>query len=417
MSRNAERGRALADRGAAHFNAGRARRALEDFTAAARLGVDGAHYYAAHARLSLGQLPEAAAAFEAAIRAAPDSLPAYLDLASLLHRQGRLLDAGRTLRAALKRSPGDAGIRRRLGELEAGTSAGSQSCFELSLPDGKVLVPRLGNLPVEVLALLAGVKPVIHCWASESDLPAFEELCRRLRLELHIFQGEDRLGVLLGRDAKALRRTARLWDGEYFNPGRSLGYPPCCTRFYYTHVVARRGLDLVQSIHRHTRGRGPLPFALNDVFYLYSRVPSVQSGARRQRLFARNPGLDLDVLNLIPWHPCSYRCGPSLKKAASIWRTARKAAPEFAEALRACLARPVVFWDWDRFAVLRRRPGPGVSYAAVEPPFSSLEPRLLARLRSADRVEATPNGLRLWKGRSPLGPLGGAPAPILLDFQ
>lgn len=417
MSRRAADGKSLAERGAEHFNAGRARRALEDFTAASRLGFDPAFYYAAHARLSLGQIPEAAADFEAAIRARPDALPAYLDLASLLHRQGRLLDAARTLRAALKRSPANPEILRRLAELKAGPGSAAKSFFELNLPDGKVRVPRLSNLPVEIIALLAGVKPVIHCWAAEADLPAFEELCRRLRLELHIFQGEDRLGVLLGRDAKNLRRTARLWDGEYFNPGRSLGYPPCCTRFYYAHVVAKRGLDLIQSIHRHTRGKGPLPFALNDVFYLYSRVPSVQSGARRQKLFARNPGLDLDLLNLIPWHPCSYRCKPSLKKAAAIWKTARKAAPGFASALRACLARPVVFWDWDRFAVLRRRPGPAVSYAAVEPPLSSLEPRLLARLRSADRIEPTPKGLRLWKGPRPLGLLGGSPAPILLDFE
>lgn len=417
MSRKKTAGQALVDRGAAHFNAGRPRRALEDFTAASRLGFGAAFYYAAHARLSLGQVPEAAAAFEAAILALPDALPSYLDLASLLHRQGRLLDAARILRAALKRAPGDPAIVRRLAELKAGPRSGPGAFFELALPGGPVRVPRLGNLPVEVLALLAGVKPVIHCWAAESDLPAFEELCRRLRLELHVFQGTERLGVLLGRDAKSLRRTARLWDGEYFNPGRSLGYPPCCTRFYYAHVVAKRGLDLVQSIHRHTRGKGPLPFALNDVFYLYSRVPSVQSGARRQKLFARNPGLDLDLLNLIPWHPCSYRCAPSLRKAAAIWRTARKAAPEFAAALRACLARPVVFWDWDRFAALRRRPGPGVSYAAVEPPFSSLEPRLLARLRAADRVEAAPDGLRLWKGPRPLGLLGGSPAPILLDFR
>ncbi|MDP3543722.1 MAG: hypothetical protein Q8T11_14735 [Elusimicrobiota bacterium] len=176
------KGEALVARGAAHFNAGRPREALADFSAAFRLGVDraDARYFSAHARLSLWELPEALAAFAALIRAFPAHLPAYLDLASLLHREGRLLDAARTLRA--------------------------------------------------------------------------------------------------------------------------------------------------------------------------------------------------------------------------------------------CLARPVVFWDWSRFAVLKRRPGPDLSYGAVEPPFSLLEARLLSRLKGADRAVTTPAGLELWKGPKRLGLLGGSPAPVLLDF-
>jgi len=415
---------ALVARGAARFNAGRPREALAAFDAAFSLGFDraDARCFAAHAHLAVGEIPEAVAAFEAAIRLDPGHLPAYLDLAGLLHRGGRLLEAAKTLRAALKEAPGHEGALRLLAELKTGGGSAAKSFVELAVPGGPLRVPRLGNLPIEVIALLAGVKPVIHCWAGEADLPAFDELCRRLRLERFVFprpagsRGAERLGVLIGRDAASLKRTARMWDGERFNPGRSLGYPPCCTRWYYSHVVDKKDDDLVRSILRHTRGRTALPFLLNDAFYFYSRVPSVQSGARRQKLFARNPDLDLDLLNLIPWHPCSYRCAPSLAKARRIWKTALKVAPGLAQALRACLGRPVVFWDWSRFAVLRRRPGPGLSYAAVEPPFSLLEPRLLARLEGADRVQVTPAGLELWKGGRRVGLLGGKPAPVLLDF-
>lgn len=408
---------ALVARGAAHFNAGRPREALAAFDAAFSLGLDraDARCFSAHAHLAVGETPEAIAAFEAAIRLEPGHLPAYLDLAGLLHRAGRLLEAAKTLRAALREAPGHEGALRLLAGLKTGGGSATRSFVELAVPGGPLRVPRLGNLPIEVIALLAGVKPVIHCWAGEADLPAFDELCARLRLKKLVIPGA-RLGVLIGRDAAALKRTARLWGGEYFNPGQSLGYPPCCTRWYYSHVVDKKDDDLVRSILRHTRDKAALPFALNDAFYFYSRVPSVQSGARRQKLFARNPGLDLDLLNLIPWHPCSYRCAPSLAKARKIWKTARKVAPELADALRACLARPVVFWDWSRFAVLRRAPGPGLSYAAVEPPYSLLEAKLSARLGSADRIEVTPSGLELWKGPRRLGLLGGSPAPVLLDF-
>lgn len=410
---------ALVARGAAHFNAGRPREALAAFDAAFSLGFDraDARCFSAHAHLAVGEVPEAVAAFEAAIRLEPGHLPAYLDLAGLLHRGGRLLDAAKVLRAALKEAPGHEAARRLLAELETGGGSAPRSFVELAVPGGPLRVPRLGNLPIEVIALLAGVKPVIHCWASEADLPAFDELCRRLRLKKLVIPGE-RLGVLIGRDAAALKRTARLWGGEYFNPGRSLGYPACCTRWYYSHVVDKKDDDLVRSILRHTRGKEALPFLLNDLFYFYSRVPSVQSGARRQKLFARNPDLDLDLLNLIPWHPCSYRCAPSLAKARRIWKTALKVAPELARALRACLGRPVVYWDWSRFAVLAREKSgaEGVAYSAVEPPFSLLEPRLLTKLQSADRVVSTPAGLELWKGPRSLGLLGGSPAPVLLDF-
>jgi len=419
-------GEALTARGIALFNAGRPEAALKDFDSAFRLGVDrpDARYFAAHAQASLGRVPEAIESFTALTRSHPGYLPAYLDLASLLHREGRILDAEKTLRAALKREPGHAEARRRLAALKTGGGEAPAAFVELALPGGPLRVPQLGNLPIEVIALLAGVKPVIHAWAAESDLPAFDELCRRLRLHKFVFprarkaRGAARLGVLIGRDAALLKRTARFWDGERFNPGRSLGYPPCCTRWYYTRVAAQKGRDLVHTIHRHTKNKTALPFLLNNVFYLYSRVPAVQSGARRQKLYAKNTGLDLDRLNLIPWHPCSYRCAPSLKKAAAIWKTAKKVAPDLADALRACLGRPVVFWDWSRFAVLKRvnSVADGVTYAAVEPPFSLLEPRSLLRLKGADRVRETPKGLELWKGSRRLGPLGGTPAPILLDF-
>ena len=66
--------------------------------------------------------------------------------------------------------------------------------------------------------------------------------------------------------------------------------------------------------------------------------------------------------------------------------------------------------------MLQRRPGKDLAYSAIEPPFSLLEPRLMTRLKSADRIEVTPAGLELWKGERRVGPLGGYPAPILLDF-
>lgn len=425
----------LVARGTGHFNAGRHEKALEDFRAALALGHDAAdaRYFTAHALLALGRAPEALEAFAELIERFPAHLAGYLDLADLLHRLGRLLDAAKIIRAALKREPGHEGARRRLAELETGQTgaretapvatrarrapskrvgalisgraltvpaalASGQTEMIFRLKGEPLKVPKLGNLPIEILALLAGVKPVIHLTARTSDLPGLEALRARLNLDLHVFsrtegRGEPRLGVMLGKNSAALRAVAKRWDREDYNPGVPLGYPPCCTRWYRAHAD-EAGRDIVQSIYRHTKKKTKLPFALNDVFYFYSRVSSVQEGARRQKLVAMNPGLDLDLLNLISWHPCAYDCAASKKKAAKIWAAAKKHAPELASALKTILSRPVVFWDWSRFAVLDGN--------KVVAPYSLLEPRLIAKLEKT--------------GMKEIGRLGGSPAPILLDF-
>ena len=456
-----KRAEALVARGAAHFNAGRPREALADFRAAFRLGHDtaDARYFAAHAHLALDQIPEALEAFSALILADPNRVAAYLDLANLLHQQGRLLDAAMTLRAALKQAPGHEAALRRLRELTTGQTgkrpthpvhtrarrpaykragvpitnriapmvpaalAAGKPWHDFRLRSGPVRVKRLGNLPIELLALIAGVKPVIHLTARAVDMPELESLRARLGLKLLVFsrsggRGEERFGVMLGRDAAVLRVTAKLWDRENGNPGVRLGYPACCTRWYYRHADDPGGRDIVQAILRHTKNDEALPFALNNVFYFFSRVSSVQEGARRQKLVAMNPGLDLDLLNLIPWHPCAYDCAPSRAKAAKIWATAKKIAPDLAAALKDILARPVIFWDWSRFAVLAqaRMRSEGVRYSGLASPFSLLEPGLVAKLEQADLVRKTPQGLELWKGDKRLGLLAGSPAPVLLRF-
>ncbi len=421
----------LVARGTEHFNSSRPEKALEDFRAALAQGHDtaDARYFTAHALLALNRIPEALDAFAALIEAFPAHLSAYLDLANLLHRQGRLLDAAKILRAALKREPGHDAARRRLAELNTGQTgerdapppktyarrpatkragalisgramkvpaalASGQTELTFRLNGKPLKVPKLGNLPIELLALLARVKPVIHLTARASDLPGLEALRARLNLEIQVFsrtegRGEARFGVMLGRDAAALRATAARWDREDFNPGVQLGYPPCCTRWYRAHADEAGGRDIVYSIYRNTKKKTKLPFALNNIFYFYSRVSSVQEGARRQKLAAMNPGLDLDLLNLISWHPCAYDCAPSRNKAAKIWAAAKKHAPELAAALKTVLSRPVVFWDWSRFAVLDGK--------KIVAPYSLLEPRLIAELES--------------------GRLTGSPAPILLNFR
>lgn len=290
-----------------------------------------------------------------------------------------------------------------------------------------VLVKGWGNIQIELIAAMAGVKPVLHCWIDEGDLPYVSQLAASLSLKHLVYNragpGTQKLGVMIGKRLEDLEETAGIWDRPRSNPGPQLGYPACCSKFYcdayFDAQPADPPLDCIHHAARNTPPGGKLPFLLNDVFYLYSRKGHPEDSARRETICRKNRGLNMDIMNIIPWHPCSYRCPESLAKGRAIWAKMLQVLPEHALTLRSCLARPVVFWDWTRFAVLKGAgDGPGRwRYEGLQPPYSLLEPELEALLRSGDRIEAASDGrLDVLKGRRRLGPLPGDPAPILLDF-
>lgn len=298
--------------------------------------------------------------------------------------------------------------------------------YPFRLPGGRVFtVKGWGNLPIELVASLAGVKPVIHCWVEPGEMEYMDGLCSAFGLKRLVYarggagSGAERLGLMLGREPRRLKEIAELWDRPQSNPGPQLGYPACCTRFYCDYQAARPGRgDVVLDIHRNTQPRGRLPFLLNNVFYLFSRLWSSGDIEKREAIGRRNPGLDLDSLNVIPWHPCSYRCPESLKKAEAIWATLREVLPELSSVLKACLTRPVLFWDWDRFAVLQGSAnGDGLCpYGRVRPPFSLLEPESLGLLREGEHLRRRGRAWEVWTGGSRrAGVLPGS--PILLDFS
>lgn len=308
---------------------------------------------------------------------------------------------------------------------------------QFRLPGGNsFLVHGWGNLPVELLAAIAGVKPVTHCWVDEGDQDYLSRLCRAFGLEQLVLTrdkgqglslhkgGAARLEVMIGRDASLLRKAADIWHLPGANPGVLLGYPECCVDSYYQWHQRYPSCDLpdyvdvIHNSYRKTSRRSRLPFLLNDVFYLYSRRWGTQGLPQREQLLQRNPGLDMDVMNVIPWHPCSYECEESLRKAQAVWELMRRMAPALAAMLRTCLTRPVLFWDWTRFAVLKGRiEGEEAVYDGVQPPFSLLEPERLAAVRAGRRVSVREEGgIELRDGSPDARPWGGD-APILLAFS
>lgn len=295
--------------------------------------------------------------------------------------------------------------------------------YSFALDDGRrFTIKSWGNLAVEAAAIIAGVKPATQCWIETGDRDYLEQLCAAFGWRSLIYerqrsaQGQERLAVMIGPREAALSEAAEAWQRPQSNPGPQLGYPPCCSEFYCRWInEGKAGLDVIPLILRHTPEPWRLPFALNDLFYWYSRPPRADAADRRERLCRVNAGLDVNVLNVVPWHPCSYRCEASLSAAAAILRTMKARCPALAAAARACLTRPALFWDWDRFAVLDgRSEGETVVFKGLRPPFSLLEDGLAAAVRAADRLTVEADGVpRLWTGRRRGPRLEGA---VLLDF-
>jgi hypothetical protein len=301
--------------------------------------------------------------------------------------------------------------------------------YPFRLPDGSTFVVHgWGNLPVELTAALAGVKPATHSWVRESDEGYLRELCQRMGLHYIVFERTStdadgsRLGVMIGKDRGDLDAAAESWVRRADNPGEKLGYPACCVQPYSDWIAEKAAGgqpdDVIRQSWSRTKRDGALPFELNNVFYFYSRIATPALIESRSRIYKLNSGLDLESMNIVPWHPCSYDCGESLSRGRRIFETMRRVVPSLAAVMKVCLSKPVLFWDWHRFAVLDGACSePGVCrYAGVRPPFSLLDEPALELLRSGTEVRVDPNrGVDVFKDGRRVGRLE-SPAPILLAF-
>lgn len=299
--------------------------------------------------------------------------------------------------------------------------------FEIRGQDGTTAkIPGWGNLPVELMAATAGVKPVVHAWIDEREMPAIEKMCAALGLRHFVYShggkgsGSSRWGVMIGRELADLEACGAAWDKPMNNPGEHLGYPACCVKSFWEWNPSfnrKPEFDCVVRTLRATPPAAKLPWRLNDVYYMYSRPWSQEDVELRESMVRANPDWPLDLLNVNSWHPCSYACAESRRKADKTWAAMKANLPALAAKVEAALTRPVVFWDWHRFAALDGTVDAkgAVAYRAVAPPFSLLEPELRDLLAAGDRVTAEAGGLRVWKGKKKLGVLPGS--PVLLPFS
>ena len=291
-------------------------------------------------------------------------------------------------------------------------------------------VPHISDLA----ALLAGVKPVVYLDVGEEDRGYIDQLCRALKLvslqpetELAMagyHQSPRNRMLLLGRDPEALKAAARSWGRNSLDLewGALLGYPKCCVKAYGVWARARMRLpylDLVQWTWAHSNGNS-YPFLLNNVFNFFSRcaAPAWQDEDHRRYLAIHraNERLSLPTLNVISWHPCSFRCAESVSKAETIFSFLLEYAPAYAARLKRYLAHPILHFDKYEFVVLdaARVREDEVEYKRLLPPFSLLPAEFVRQLAEGRRVVLEGGAVKLMPSERRIARGGSA---LLLDFR
>lgn len=317
--------------------------------------------------------------------------------------------------------------------------------FKLRKPLGKGLTRLRDHGPhlSDLAGLLTGVKPVVRIEMTRRDRPYAVDLCERLGL-LHIAPGNPardllRKGfttMLISRKSSWLRKADKLCSKAgptHPEIGRLLGYPDCCVRAYVAWArrkgrAAREDAGRFPHIVRHTRARtrgdGPLPFLLNNVFNYYSMPRLGSARATREdrkdyeRIHRRNERLGLSTLHAVSWHPCGYRCRASLRKARTAWCFLESYLPDFAAKLRLCLAKPVLVLGKYEFVVFagRTTKDGSVEYSSMQPPFSLVDPRLRDRLAKTRLARVRGRAVVDRSGKTLYRAAAGRLAPMLLDF-
>ncbi len=232
--------------------------------------------------------------------------------------------------------------------------------------------------PFELWAFRAGIKPVVFLTVrpeqADATLAWFgdghcERRERRVQVETQDRwidrrdEGAPRVELYIARDASLARRMASLQADA--DPGAALvalgelaGYPPCCVAAF-----ARQDDRANNSRNRYQS---------------HARTPAPEEGSPAAWPWELNNLFTM----IVPFYPCSYRCAAALAWARAVLAEMGRVHPAATAALRAALARPVLYFDHDHQLALDGELVDGsVRYrAAAVPP--SVSPQL-APLASA----------------------------------
>ncbi|HNW44837.1 MAG TPA: hypothetical protein PKI19_10060 [Elusimicrobiales bacterium] len=310
----------------------------------------------------------------------------------------------------------------------------------------RLLNPHLNDL----IGVLTGVKPVLLCAVPRKDRAYILALAEYFGLQCsfpvkergQFYFGKNMLDVLLSRDREPLEAAEELWecgldrgDSSEQEWGGLLGYPACCVKQYLNwrrRQSAKPAWDKERAV-RNTYGNTPrkkrLPFLLNNLFLYQSSLDSEtrepEEREKMKALLSRNRrefGIDLMNMSVISWHPCSYSCTASLRKAKTIYRVMKKCLPGLAASLKNILSRPVIFLDRFEFLVLdggraaEKKSGTEITFSRIIPPLSLIPAETAGVLGGLKQARVRRDSLAGPDGTPLLRAPAGQPV-LFMDFS
>ena len=305
-----------------------------------------------------------------------------------------------------------------------------------TIPLARPLAPGMSRINVydptfsDLAGVLTGVKPVTYTDCSPEKVPQLKELCEKTGLKWllaekflereipHLRPGKR--VFLIGRDIKTLRAAARAWKDPKNNErwAGMLGYPECCIRLFSKWLETMgRGPDLVEMAFYKTGKKEKLDFRLNNVCNYSSRIHhDIPVDWRNYGKYTRlNREYIFHAMHVIGWHPCSYDCRESLKKGAVIFSFMKHYAPDYAAALAAALAKPVLFWDKFRYAFIDGRLAGGrIVSPAVSWPRSLLDAKSYRSVALSEEITAGNGKTGFFRDGRPL--FISSLSPLVLNF-
>lgn len=283
----------------------------------------------------------------------------------------------------------------------------------------------------DLAGMLTGMKPVSYADCAQDKFPRILNLCEKLKLKCLLpekflgrrgrhFQRAKKI-VLLGKDLKTLKAAALAWarDGERW--GCLLGYPRCCVRSYLKWKCSKikPKPDIIKRILCNMEKRAKFDFRLNNVLNYFSRMDfnNPDDRSNYESFMDFNSELDIPSKHVISWHPCSYDCPKSIKKADVIFSFMKYHAPGYAAMLEDMLAKPVLFWDKFKYVFLDGRVADGaINYKAAAPPRSLLSEDIYKLIACCDKIKIGREQTGFYRNGNLIFS-SSSPNPVLLDFS
>lgn len=222
----------------------------------------------------------------------------------------------------------------------------------------------------ELLSLLCDDKEVVWISVNSFDeVLVLKEYLDVLNLKLFVLENTmvetKKIQVFIGKRVRSLERVVKLFSSlelSISDIGFELGYPKCCVENFVNYREKFKG-SLIEFICNNSPKNKVYPFYLNNIGATYSLLP--RDSAKRKLVereikdFIKNNSdrignfvIDYIVDPLITWHPCSYVCNESLKRAKKVFDFLKSVLPDLSELKKDYLSKSVLFLNYFQFVLL-----------------------------------------------------------------